>query len=264
MVSRPERTGPGGRPSPLLKFRTRRPADAHESATRWSVAGESPGGLVLPVPAPHTRRTSCSSCGPSSGADMGLVGPRPERPYFVAQFSQAHPGYAARHRMPAGITGLAQIHGLRGTPPSRTGPASTTPTSTPGRSGRTCASCRARGARRRPTGGRVATPRLPRLVPAFAAVAALTALTAAYLVRVLAPGLPDRALAVDCTRLTATCVLSFGLAGYASAALRAHRPLPRAGRGLRGVQRRHHHHDVPVRRGLGGARGGPRGRGAAV
>ena len=45
---------------------------------------------------------------------MSLVGPRPERPYFVAQFSQIHPGYAARHRMPAGITGLAQVHGLRG------------------------------------------------------------------------------------------------------------------------------------------------------
>lgn len=45
---------------------------------------------------------------------MSLVGPRPERPYFVMQFSEAHPGYAERHRMPTGITGLAQIHGLRG------------------------------------------------------------------------------------------------------------------------------------------------------
>jgi putative peptidoglycan lipid II flippase len=48
-------------------------------------------------------------------------------------------------------------------------------------------------------------------------------LAAPQLVAVLAPGLPDPALAVDCTRLTATCVLSFGLAGYCSAALRAHR-----------------------------------------
>jgi lipopolysaccharide/colanic/teichoic acid biosynthesis glycosyltransferase len=46
--------------------------------------------------------------------DMSLVGPRPERPYFVAQFSQTLPGYADRHRMPAGLTGLAQVHGLRG------------------------------------------------------------------------------------------------------------------------------------------------------
>ncbi|MFF3709784.1 murein biosynthesis integral membrane protein MurJ [Streptomyces phaeochromogenes] len=64
---------------------------------------------------------------------------------------------------------------------------------------------------------------LPRLALAFVAVAALLMAGAPYLVAALAPGLPDPALAVDCTRLTATCVLSFGLAGYCSAALRAHR-----------------------------------------
>lgn len=64
---------------------------------------------------------------------------------------------------------------------------------------------------------------LPRLLLAFAAVGALVAAAAPVLVRALAPGLPDQALAVDCTRLTATCVVSFGLAGYCSAALRAHR-----------------------------------------
>ena len=46
--------------------------------------------------------------------EMSIVGPRPERPYFVAKFSQTYPGYAARHRMQTGITGLAQVHGLRG------------------------------------------------------------------------------------------------------------------------------------------------------
>ncbi|MFC9280343.1 lipid II flippase MurJ [Streptomyces collinus] len=64
---------------------------------------------------------------------------------------------------------------------------------------------------------------LPRLAPAFAAVGVLLAVAAPWLVGVLAPGLPDPALAVDCTRITASCVLSFGLAGYCSAALRAHR-----------------------------------------
>ncbi|MFC8664804.1 murein biosynthesis integral membrane protein MurJ [Streptomyces sp. NPDC057199] len=64
---------------------------------------------------------------------------------------------------------------------------------------------------------------LPRLALAFVAVAALLMAGAPYLVAGLAPGLPDPGLAVDCTRLTATCVLSFGLAGYCSAALRAHR-----------------------------------------
>ncbi|MFJ1667185.1 murein biosynthesis integral membrane protein MurJ [Streptomyces bottropensis] len=64
---------------------------------------------------------------------------------------------------------------------------------------------------------------LPRLVLAFAASAVLLILGAPYLVEALAPGLPDPRLAVDCTRLTGTCVLTFGLAGYCSAALRAHR-----------------------------------------
>ncbi|MEV0694173.1 lipid II flippase MurJ [Streptomyces sp. NPDC050388] len=64
---------------------------------------------------------------------------------------------------------------------------------------------------------------LPRLCLAFAAVAALVAGTAPFLVEVLAPGLPDPRLAVDCTRLTAISLLAFGLAGYCSAALRAHR-----------------------------------------
>ncbi|AXL88723.1 hypothetical protein C4J65_10575 [Streptomyces sp. CB09001] len=64
---------------------------------------------------------------------------------------------------------------------------------------------------------------LPRLALAFAAAGGLVAAAAPVLVRALAPGLADHALAVDCTRLTATCVVSFGLAGYCSAALRAHR-----------------------------------------
>ena len=45
---------------------------------------------------------------------MSLVGPRPERPYFVEEFARLYPGYAARHRVPSGLTGWAQIHGLRG------------------------------------------------------------------------------------------------------------------------------------------------------
>ncbi|MGW7243574.1 exopolysaccharide biosynthesis polyprenyl glycosylphosphotransferase [Streptomyces sp. NPDC054804] len=113
VVFRQERIGRGGRPFTLLKLRTHRPVDAHEAATRWSVAGEremSPFCRFL-------RQTSLDELLQLWNVlwgDMSLVGPRPERPYFVGQFSQAYPGYAARHRMRTGITGLAQIHGLRG------------------------------------------------------------------------------------------------------------------------------------------------------
>jgi len=46
--------------------------------------------------------------------EMSLVGPRPERPYFTAQFAQAVPRYEDRHRMNGGMTGWAQVHGLTG------------------------------------------------------------------------------------------------------------------------------------------------------
>jgi lipopolysaccharide/colanic/teichoic acid biosynthesis glycosyltransferase len=46
--------------------------------------------------------------------DMSLVGPRPERPYFAEQFEREIPRYRDRHRMRAGLTGWAQVHGLHG------------------------------------------------------------------------------------------------------------------------------------------------------
>jgi exopolysaccharide biosynthesis polyprenyl glycosylphosphotransferase len=46
--------------------------------------------------------------------EMSLVGPRPERPHFVELFQEMYPRYESRHRLPAGVTGWAQIHGLRG------------------------------------------------------------------------------------------------------------------------------------------------------
>ncbi|WP_336323412.1 lipid II flippase MurJ [Streptomyces lavendofoliae] len=63
---------------------------------------------------------------------------------------------------------------------------------------------------------------LPRAALVMGAAAGLLVLAAPLVVPLLAPGLPERRLAVDCTRLTATCLLSFALAGYCSAALRAH------------------------------------------
>ncbi|MFF2849626.1 sugar transferase [Streptomyces sp. NPDC058001] len=113
VVFRQERIGKDGRPFTLLKFRTHRPADPHEAATRWSVADERRMSHFCRF----LRRTSLDELLQLWNVfrgDMSLVGPRPERPYFVGKFSQTYAGYAARHRMETGITGLAQIHGLRG------------------------------------------------------------------------------------------------------------------------------------------------------
>ena len=46
--------------------------------------------------------------------DMSVVGPRPERPYFVEQFKEDVPKYMVKHQVKPGITGWAQIHGCRG------------------------------------------------------------------------------------------------------------------------------------------------------
>ncbi|MEU2115514.1 sugar transferase [Streptomyces sp. NPDC016459] len=108
-----ERVGQNGRLFTLLKFRTLRPADETESATRWNVANDRRMSAV----GSFLRRTSLDELPQLWNVlrgDMSLVGPRPERPYFVSQFSKIHAGYADRHRMPVGLTGLAQVHGLRG------------------------------------------------------------------------------------------------------------------------------------------------------
>ncbi|MBJ7906434.1 exopolysaccharide biosynthesis polyprenyl glycosylphosphotransferase [Streptomyces sp. DSM 110735] len=113
VVFRQERIGKDGRPFTLLKFRTHRPVDERESATRWSVAGEPEMSAFCRF----LRRTSLDELLQLWNVfrgDMSLVGPRPERPFFVARFSQLHPGYASRHRMRVGVTGLAQVSGLRG------------------------------------------------------------------------------------------------------------------------------------------------------
>lgn len=113
VVFRQERIGKDGRPFTLLKFRTYRPSDSIESATRWSVANEQRMSWFCRF----LRRTSLDELLQLWNVfrgDMSLVGPRPERPYFVMKFSETHPGYSERHRFPTGITGLAQINGLRG------------------------------------------------------------------------------------------------------------------------------------------------------
>ena len=114
VIFRQERVGLDGERFVIVKFRTLQ-TDPQEDGSHqpWSLDGNSrvgPVGRVL-------RRTSLDELPQLWNilrGDMSLVGPRPERPTFVDQFTQRFPRYVARHRVPAGLTGWAQVNGLRG------------------------------------------------------------------------------------------------------------------------------------------------------
>ncbi len=113
IIFRQTRVGLDGRPFDVFKFRSLKPADVSESQTHWNIKHDHRLGKV----GRFLRRTSLDELPQLWNilrGDMSLVGPRPERPHFVNQFSTHIPRYVARHRVPAGLTGWAQVHGLRG------------------------------------------------------------------------------------------------------------------------------------------------------
>lgn len=108
-----ERVGLDNRPFHMLKFRTMRVQEKRESDTIWTTKGDpriTPVGRIM-------RKLSIDEIpqffNVLSGR-MSVVGPRPERPFFVQQFKDQYHHYMRRHAVKAGITGWAQINGLRG------------------------------------------------------------------------------------------------------------------------------------------------------
>lgn len=108
---RQRRVGQDGRVFEVLKFRSMLVND--EADTQWSVDQDARVTRV----GRWLRRLSLDELPQLLNVirgEMSLVGPRPERPFFVDRFRSEIPDYDFRHRVPSGLTGWAQVHGLRG------------------------------------------------------------------------------------------------------------------------------------------------------
>lgn len=111
VLFRQRRLGQHGREFELLKFRSMQVNT--DSDTTWSVATDARVTRVGQFLRDKSLDELPQLINVLRG-DMSLVGPRPERPTFVDEFTREIDSYAFRHRVPVGLTGWAQIHGLRG------------------------------------------------------------------------------------------------------------------------------------------------------
>ena len=118
VLYRQTRASLGGKAFKMLKFRTMKVDAEATTGPVWTVPNDprvtSLGRLL--------RKTSLDELPQLINillGDMSLVGPRPERPELIERFKDQVPHYMLRHHVKAGITGWAQIHGMRGHTPLR-------------------------------------------------------------------------------------------------------------------------------------------------
>ena len=108
-----QRMGLDGKIFPLIKFRSMPPDAEAETGPIRAKPGDSRATRLGALMRRFSLDESPQFINVLLG-DMSMVGPRPERPEFVNQFKQSIPRYMERHREKAGLTGWAQINGLRG------------------------------------------------------------------------------------------------------------------------------------------------------
>jgi len=108
-----ERMGLDGKKFRMLKFRTMK-ADAEEKGQPVWATRDDPRCTALGRVLRRLSLDELPQLFNVLAGQMSLVGPRPERPYFVERFKRRIPGYMLRHKMKAGMTGWAQVNGWRG------------------------------------------------------------------------------------------------------------------------------------------------------
>ena len=108
-----ERVGLHNKPFRMYKFRSMYQQRAEEEKTKWTTKGDprvTPVGHFIR----HTNIDELPQLFNVLKGDMSLVGPRPERPQFVEKFKEEIPRYMIKHQVRPGMTGWAQVNGLRG------------------------------------------------------------------------------------------------------------------------------------------------------
>ncbi len=110
---RQKRTGLAGEPFKIIKFRTMVPNAQKQQGSAWTIPDDprvTKVGRIL-------RRTSLDELPQLFNVlfgQMSIIGPRPERPELIEEFREEIPRYMLRHQAKAGMTGWAQVNGLRG------------------------------------------------------------------------------------------------------------------------------------------------------
>lgn len=113
IIYKQERVGRNRKNFEMYKFRSMRVQTESEERTQWTTKDDprkTKWGSFM-------RRTSLDELPQFFNVlfgDMSIVGPRPERPYFVEQFKEQIPKYMIKHQVRPGITGWAQVNGWRG------------------------------------------------------------------------------------------------------------------------------------------------------
>ncbi len=113
IIFKQERVGHNGEIFEMYKFRSMKVQDPNEEKSEWTTRDDPRKTRV----GEFIRKTSIDELPQFFNVlkgDMSVVGPRPERPYFVEQFRETIPKYMVKHQVRPGLTGWAQIHGCRG------------------------------------------------------------------------------------------------------------------------------------------------------